>query len=348
MLHQDRQGHRLYRGSGCRPSGTFHMLRLKKYPKRGPYWYVRGTVAGVQLFESAGTTDRDQAEQYRRKREKEVYDEAALGKVRVATFADAVIAFKRTGRETRFLMPLLDHFKDTPLPRIGQAEVDAAAEALYPGRKASTLNRQVYGPMISVLTYAARAKLEGASRPLISMRKAAKPVVTPADDAHIKALLPHCSEGLQALILLMTYTGLRTGEALRVKPEDIKDGFIHVGITKNGHSRMVPVPAQWAYPNGGWGLATTQGVGRAIRRASKSAGIAPRDGHELGRHAFAARWLRNGGSIKALKEAGGWQKLSIVDETYGHLEISKVHDFMRALSVPPVIKSADGDGQDAD
>lgn len=348
MLRQDGQGHRLYRGPGCGPSGTLHMLKLKKYPKRGPYWYIRGTVAGVQLFESTRTANRDQAERLRKKREDEVYNAVKFGEVPIATFSDAVIAFKRTGRETRFLMPLLDHFKDTPLPRIGQAEVDAAAEALYPGRKASTLNRQVYGPMISVLTYAAKAKLEGASRPLISMRKTTRPAVQPAGDAHLKALLPHCSEGLRALLVLMTYTGLRTGEALRVKPEDIKDGYIHVQHTKNGQPRMVPVPHGWEYPRTSFGFRTTQGVGRAIRVASERAGLVHCDGHQLGRHTFAARFLKAGGTIKALKEAGGWQKLAIVDETYGHLEISPVHDFTRALSVPSVVESKDGDGQDAD
>jgi hypothetical protein len=52
----------------------------------------------------------------------------------------------------------------------------------------------------------------------------------------------------------------------------------------------------------------------------------------LGRHAFAARFLKAGGSIKRLKEAGGWKKLAVVDERYGHLEITEVHDFMRELS----------------
>ena len=61
------------------------MLKLKKYPKRKAY-YVRGTVAGVSIFESTGTTDRGQAEAYRRKREKEVYDEIKLGVVKPASF----------------------------------------------------------------------------------------------------------------------------------------------------------------------------------------------------------------------------------------------------------------------
>jgi hypothetical protein len=57
------------------------------------------------------------------------------------------------------------------------------------------------------------------------------------------------------------------------------------------------------------------------------------DAHQIGRHAFAARFLRAGGSIKALKQAGDWQKLAVVDEIYGHLEQSEVHQFMRELSV---------------
>jgi site-specific recombinase XerD len=56
------------------------------------------------------------------------------------------------------------------------------------------------------------------------------------------------------------------------------------------------------------------------------------DGHQIGRHAFAARFLRAGGSLKALKHAGGWEKLAVVDSIYGHLEQAEVHEFMRKLS----------------
>lgn len=309
------------------------MLRLKRYPKRSPYWYVRGTVAGVHLFESSGTTERTQAEAYRHKRETEIYNEAALGKIRPGTFADAVKAYIGHGKSERFLTVLLDYFMEKPLPEIGQAEIDDAANELFPTAKASTLNRQVYGPMIAVLRHAVRAKLPGATLPQVQMRKALRPTVTPASDEHIAKLLPHCSEGLAALIRLMTYTGLRTGEALRVTQENINGGgFAIVGKTKTGKPRMVPLPEGWVLPRGGFGFSTTQGVGRALRTASRAAAIPYLDGHQIGRHAFAARWLRAGGSIKALKVAGGWETLRIVDETYGHMELSDVHDFMRKLS----------------
>lgn len=308
------------------------MLRLKKYPKRSQNWFVRGTVAGIVIFESAGTPDRGQAERYRLKREREVYDAARLGEVRDATFADAVTVYVNKGKGTRFLAALLDHFKEKPLTQIGQVEIDEAARTLYPSAKASTLNRQIYGPVVAILRAAAKAKLPGATAPMIDRRQELKPEITPADDKHLDALLPHLPEGLAALITLMTYTGLRTGEALRVAEADIQDGFALVGRTKNGEPRMVPLPEGWEWPSGGWGITTTQGVGKALRRAHKAAGLPYRDGHELGRHAFAARFLKAGGSIKRLKEAGGWKKLAVVDERYGHLEMTDVHDFMRELS----------------
>lgn len=324
------------------------MLRLKKYPNRSKNWFLRGTVAGIVVFESAGTADRGQAERYRLKREREIYDAARLGEVKNASFADAVTVYVNKGKGSRFLTALLDHFKEKPLPQIGQVEIDEAARTLYPKAKASTLNRQVYGPMVAILRAAAKAKLPGATAPMIDRRQETKPEITPADDKHLDALLPHLPEGLAALIILMTYTGLRTGEALRVKPVDVVGGFALAGRTKNGEPRMVPLPEGWEYPSTGWGYDTTQGVGKALRRAHKAAGLPYRDGHELGRHAFAARFLKAGGSIKRLKEAGGWKKLAVVDERYGHLEMTDVHDFMRELSrnrAKPVKQESSKDGK---
>jgi integrase len=308
------------------------MLRLKRYKGR-PYWIVTGTVAGVGIFESTRTADKGLAEQYRLRRERQIYEEAALGKKPVASFADAVAIYVQSGRRSRFLTPLLDHFRETPLPEIGQAEIDEAARVLYPRAGPSTINRQVIGPMVAVLRAAARARLEGAAIPMVARRKEVRPAVQPASDEHIAAILPHLKPGARALVILMTYTGLRTGEALRVSADDVRGGYVHVAKTKNGRPRMVPVPDGWEYPTGGWGLSSSQALGKALKRAHKAAGLPYMDAHQIGRHAFAARFLRAGGSIKALKQAGDWQKLAVVDEIYGHLEQSEVHQFMRELSV---------------
>lgn len=51
--------------------------------------------------------------------------------------------------------------------------------------------------------------------------------------------------------------------------------------------------------------------------------------HKLGRHAFAARLLAEGKSLKFVAEAGGWKSINIVSEKYGHLERSAVDDRLR-------------------
>lgn len=308
------------------------MLKLKRYPKLSPYWYIRGTVKGVYVRESTSTVDRAKAEELRLKREREIFDQTALGKERPATFAEAVAGYVGAGGEARFLMPILDHFKDKPVQDIRQADVDELVAKLYPTAKASTINRQCISPIISVLKYARDAEMPGANIRKIRRRQETKPVVQPASDDHIDKLLPYLPEGLRALILMMTFTGLRTGEALRVAADDVRDGFIHIGRTKNGEPRMVPVPEGWIYPPGGFGYSTTQGVGWALRKAHTAAGLPYRDGHELGRHGFAFRWLKSGGSMKGLQLAGGWKKFQIPADIYGHLEITDVHERMRELS----------------
>lgn len=324
------------------------MLKLKRYPKLSPYWYIRGTLKGVYVRESTGTADRAKAEELRLKREREVFDQAALGKERPATFAEAVAGYVGAGGEARFLMPILDNFKDKPVQDIRQADVDELVSKLYPKAKASTVNRQCISPIISVLNYARDAEMPGANIRKIRRRQETKPVVQPASDDHIDKLLPYLPEGLRALILMMTFTGLRTGEALRVQPGDVRDGFIHISRTKNGDPRMVPVPEGWEYPSGGWGYATTQGVGYALRKAHTAAGLPYRDGHEIGRHGFAFRWLKSGGSMKGLQIAGGWKKFQIPADIYGHLEITDVHERMLELSRKKVsnIRQAENKGND--
>lgn len=309
-------------------------LKIKRYPKRSPYWYIRGTVAGFKVFESTQTTRRDEAEKCLEKRRPEIYNEVKLGEQPPATFGDAMTVYLQDGGEARFLTPLLDEFEFTPIRDITQVQMNELVKKLYPEGepKASTVNRNLITPFISVIHAGIGARLPHIGPVAIKRRREKKVVSTPADDAHIEKLLPYCSEGLRALITLMTYTGLRTGEALRVEEKDIRDGYIHIGKTKNGEARMVPAPEQWVWPDGGFGFDTTQGVGRALRRATDAAGLPYRDGHELGRHAFAARWLKAGNSLKDLKEAGGWKTLKVVDEIYGHLEHSRLHDTMRELS----------------
>jgi integrase len=308
------------------------MLTLKRNKALSPYYYVHGTVAGRRVRQSTGCTDKSQAEAYCRELEAQLLSELDLGGSGPVTFADAVAAYVNAGGEPKYLERLLDYFGAKPMREIGQVEADAAAAALYPDAKASTINRQCIGPIIRLHRLTVRAEMPGAQLRLIKMRREEKPIITPATDKHLERLWPFLRPSIQALISLMTFTGLRTGEALKVTEADCRDGFVHVGKTKNGEPAMVPIPEGWEFPAGGWGVSTTQGVGKILRKAHTKAGLPYRDGHELGRHAFAARMLADGATLKEVQEGGRWKKLTVVSERYGHLEKAKVHDHMRALS----------------
>jgi integrase len=193
------------------------MLKLYRDPK-SPYWYIRGTIAGRRICQSTKTTDRGQAEAYRRKRDAELFSTLSLGEGRPATWSEAVTVYLQRGGEDRFLQPLFDRWKGKSLSEITQQEVDRVARELYPAAKPATLNRQVYGPVVSVLRAAKLANLPGSFVPLLSKPKTKRVPVEYATDEYLRRLLDHIPQesGLAKAILLMTFTGLRTGEVLRL------------------------------------------------------------------------------------------------------------------------------------
>src|SRR5262245_38828821 len=181
------------------------MLRIKRELKKSPYWYCRGTVAGITIYESTRTTDKRQAEAYRRRREAEVYDAAALGHQTVGTWSEAVNSYLDHGKSPRFLLPLVDRWGDKPLNEITQQVIDQAARDVYPHVSNSSLCRQLYGPVNAVLRHAERCDISGVSAKKIVFPKVAKRKVTEwATDDYIDQLLFHCDDELRAVVLTMT------------------------------------------------------------------------------------------------------------------------------------------------
>jgi integrase len=245
-----------------------------------------------------------------------------------------VIVYLQRGGEARFMAPLLDRWEGKSLSEITQQEVDCVARELYPSASASTLVRQVYGPVVSVLRAAKHSQLPGAFVPLFQKPRIKRTAVQYATDDYLQKVLAVSPEGLAAAILLMTFTGLRTGEVLRLTEEDFKvrPGWVNVNRTKSGKPALIPLPEGWEWPEGGWGYKTSQGFNKALRLAAGRAGLNYLSGHKIGRHAFAARLLAAGYNLKVVKEAGRWESMKILEETYAHLEMSTVHDAMRAVS----------------
>ena len=146
-------------------------LKLVKRPK-SPRWIIRGTLRGVRVEESTGTSEKWAAEETRAKREAEILRESIYGRVSTFDFAQASLSFLEEGGSRRFIGPVLDHFRTTPLRHIGQEAVDNAASKLYPHASNATRNRQVYTPVSAILQHAARKGW--CPRPVFSRPKMSK------------------------------------------------------------------------------------------------------------------------------------------------------------------------------
>lgn len=227
-------------------------LYVVKRPGRAGL-YLRGTVKKRRIFESAGTTDREVAEEIRAVREAELVRGAVLGVKPKVTFGDAALAYLQNpggeprSRTTELLVSrLTEHLgPDITCDQVDQACIDRACRMiLRPGSVASSKLRLVITPAKAVLMYAARR--QWCEMPRFEKIKAGgkrTDWLTPDEvDAQITAAAPH----LQPLLAFLYCTGARLGEALALKwvQVDLLHGRCTLLDTKNGEDRMVDLPAR--------------------------------------------------------------------------------------------------------
>jgi integrase len=322
---------------------------------RSPNYYLRGTVRGISVFETAGTDDRKAAEAIRIKREGELLNRSIFGAEATVTFAEAAVSYLEEGGEARFLGQydekvgewslLIGHFGSTIVGKIKQAEVDTAAMAIYPDAQAATRKRQVYVPVSAVLRHAARKGW--CAMPSFRHPKVKQPVTKWSTPERLGKLLDHCSPKLRRLVVFLTYTGARISEALRVRWETdvaLDRRTVILRRTKNGKPRTVHLPdpllAELASVAEGqrrgkvFDWAARKAVYGPLQRACKKAGVEYLPPHQQGRHTYAT-WMRTyaGLDLIGLKEAGGWQTLASV-ERYAHVtanEAAKAADRLPAV-----------------
>jgi integrase len=144
-------------------------------------------------------------------------------------------------------------------------------------------------------------------------------------------------------VLLITFSGARASECCNLSDEDGDVDWERrtalLRRTKNGKPRTVVLPElvyKALLPLKGakgplFGFSQRWSLNQALGRACKRAGLSRMTSHKVGRHAFAARHLKNGRTLKELQEAGGWspKSLPMLAEIYGHLEQSHIDEMVR-------------------
>jgi integrase len=317
------------------------MLKIERRGKAG-IWQVIGTLRGIRVHQSTGTASREHAEAERIKIEKRILDEEVYGKRVTAVFAEAVEVYLNGGGSPRFVPPLSNHFERWIMSAITQAEVLKFGKKQYPGASPQTLDRQVFTPLIAIWTAAHEAELCGPHEFRRPKKPDRKPVAFAKDD-YLAELLPACSDRLKAALLLVTFSGARASECCNLSDEegdiDWSQRTALLRRTKNGKPRVVVLPElvyKALLPLKGrtgplFGLKTRYSLNQALERACRRAGLPVMTSHKVGRHAFAARHLRKGRTLKELQEAGGWspKSLPMLAEIYGHLEQSHIDEMVR-------------------
>lgn len=151
--------------------------------------------------------------------------------------------YLKAGGSGSFLPAVTQEIAHTPIEALKQADIDALAIKLYPTQSNATRDRNVYTPFIAVMNYAAENEycpVRKWRRPKKqeAVRKTRFATVQEVAAMH-KAASPH----IRPLIVLLAYTGLRMGEALRLdwKDVDLDKRWLIVRKSKTGKPRGVPL-----------------------------------------------------------------------------------------------------------
>jgi hypothetical protein len=300
-------------------------MPLKLY-KRGGIWHYRGTVAGRRLRGTTRSKSKDTASIIAAKIEAAEWKRHTHGPEAVLTFAKASMLYRTAEKQTRFLPPIEDYWKDTLVRTITPGAIKQSAIELYPNASGATRNRQVIVPTQAIINHAAEAghcaKISVPRFPVTSKVK------TPATQEWVDAFVAHASPHLGALALFMFMTGARVSEALALQWSDVdlQKRSALIRQTKIGAERVaeLPTPLLVALANlprikgrGVFKYVSKSTTDKVWRSAVKRAGIEPLSFHSC-RHGFATTLLHAGVDVVTIAKLGGWKSAQHVLQTYGH------------------------------
>lgn len=225
--------------------------------KRNAIWWFSIFLDGERVCESTGTSNRRKAETIERQRREELNDRRQrIPQMNLAiTFGALTARFIAEGMSTPYSLDRLQHllpfFADIPVRDINQSLTRKYRQERYAGReslKPATVNRDLsvlrrvlnWGAEEGIITANPLGKLR-----LERERRTKRPVMSVREE---QLLLTHAPVHLQRIIRCALDTGMRRGEILTQRWEDVDfdNRILHVSHSKTpeGESRVVPLTAR--------------------------------------------------------------------------------------------------------
>jgi integrase len=232
----------------------------------------------------------------------------------------------KAGKPTRFLRPLLEHWRETPVSQITAGAIRQAALTLYPNATGATRNRAVVTVTQAVINHAAESEL--CARIRVKRFPVEKKEKRPATWNWVQGFMSNSSPHMAALACFMFLTGARVSEALSLMWSNVEFSLSRAKLkqTKIGEERWTHLPTELLAalanipgPREGrvFGYASRQSCDHSWRRACVRAGIEVLSFHSC-RHGFATGLLRSGLDVRTVAKLGGWRSATQVLATYAH------------------------------
>jgi len=315
--------------------------------RKNENWYIDYYVNGRRQREKIGTNKR-QAETVLQKRKVQLAEDRFLNvridsRIQINDIAKDFLVYSKNNkrsyvRDMELVHNLLKVFDDKRLNEITPAYIEKYKEIRLStdNRKPATVNREV-ACLKAIFNYAIKNK-KATENPVraVKMLKENNTRTRYLSEEEIKRLLAACPKGLRPIVRTALLTGMRLGEILNQKWEDIDydRGIILIKNTKSGHPREIPIVAalkkvlSYAFDNSD-GIHTFcneqrqpySSIHSLFDNAVKRAGIVDFRFHDL-RHTAASYMVMRGLDLVTIMEILGH---STIKMTMRYAHLSPVH-----------------------
>lgn len=231
--------------------------RMRGLYKRGDVWWCayKG-LSGKVVRESTGCRDYDQAVDHliKQKGKVAIGEETDVKNIVNFTYEELCKEYDKWSqrqkgyeKKKRFIQQLQDKFGQILLNNFHTRMIEEyQSERLLKGNKPATVNR-----ILAVLRHSITKAVEWEMCKDIILKRVRQARLLPVNNARVryltreelKRLIECCNPDLRAMVILAVNTGMRKGELLNLKWQEIDliNGFLHILESKNNTRRTVPL-----------------------------------------------------------------------------------------------------------